>query len=118
MILRVLALFSLVAICILSLVPGEYRPHTIILPSVLEHVVAYTVAAFLLGSAYDGRLSPIGLVLILTIYGALMELCQLWIPGRNGHFVDIFADFAGASIGAVIASALLRLNRQLIAAED
>lgn len=118
MTLRVLALFSLIAICVLSLVPGQYRPHTIILPSVFEHVAAYTVAAFLLGLAYVGRLSPIRLVLLLTAYGALIELCQLWIPGRNGQIIDIFADFAGASVGVIAASVLVRLNRQLIPAND
>jgi VanZ family protein len=118
MTLRVAALFSLVAICILSLVPGEYRPHTLILPSVFEHVAAYTGAAFLLGVAYAGRISPVRLILMLTIYGALIELCQLWVPGRNGQFIDIFADLVGASIGALIASALLRFNRPLIGAKD
>jgi hypothetical protein len=38
-----------------------------ILPSVFEHVAAYTVAALLLGLAYVGRLSPIRLVLLLTV---------------------------------------------------
>jgi VanZ family protein len=118
MTLRILALFSLIAILALSLVPGEYRPHTIILPSVFEHVAAYTGAGFLLGLAYVGRLSPIRLVLLLTAYGALLELCQLWVPGRNGQIIDIFADFAGASIGVIAASGLVRLNRQLIPAND
>src|ERR1700681_11311 len=80
--LRVGALFVVLAICVLSLVPGEYRPHTMILPAVFEHVAAYTVAALFLGLACAGRLSA-RLVLMLTAYGALLELCQLWIPGRN-----------------------------------
>jgi VanZ family protein len=49
---------------------------------------------------------------VLTAYGALLELCQLWIPGRHGQTIDISADFAGASIGVLIASALVRLNQK------
>lgn len=107
-ILRVGALLSLVSILVLSLVPGEYRPHTMILTSGLEHVAAYMVAAFLLCLTYYGRLSPVRIVLILTAYGALLELAQLWIPGRHGQSIDIFADFLGAAIGVSVASALAR----------
>jgi VanZ family protein len=102
MALRIVALVSLIAICVLSLVPGEYRPHTIILPSVFEHVAVYTVAGLSVGLAYAGRLSSIRLILVLTAYGALLELCQLWIPGRHGQTIDIAADFAGASTGVYI----------------
>jgi hypothetical protein len=66
LILRILAILCLFAILLLSLVPGDYRPHTQILPGGLEHVAAYTLAAFFLGLAYHGRLSPVRIVLLLT----------------------------------------------------
>jgi len=103
-VLRLVALLMLLAILFLSLVPGDYRPHTGILPGGLEHVAAYTLAAFLLGLAYHDRLSPVRIVLLLTAYGALLELGQLWVPGRHGEAIDVLADFIGASIGALIAS--------------
>jgi VanZ family protein len=109
--LSVLAISSLFAICAASLVPGELRPHTGFLPSVLEHVAAYSVAAFCLRLAYYHRLSAIRLVLLLTAYGALLELGQLWVPGRHGQPLDVMADFAGASIGVLVASALVHLRR-------
>jgi VanZ family protein len=112
--LRVAAVLSIFSICVLSLVPGEYRPHTMVLPSVFEHVVAYTVAALLLGLACVGRLSSIRLVLLLTVYGSLLELCQLWFPDRNGQVIDILADFAGATIGVFLASALIHFNLKTI----
>ena len=104
--LTVAAISSLLAICAASLVPGEFRPHTTILPGAFEHVATYGVAAFFLCLAYHRRLSPIRLVLFLTTYGALLELGQLWVPGRHGQLSDVMADFAGASIGVSIASAL------------
>jgi VanZ family protein len=111
--LRFGALFALLAICVLSLVPGEYRPHTMILPAEFEHVAAYTVAALFLGLARAGRLSAPRLVLMLTVYGGLLELCQLWIPGRNAQVMDIAADFVGASIGVLVASVLMHFYRKL-----
>jgi hypothetical protein len=45
---RALATTSLLAILALSLVPGAFRPHTMILPFAFEHVAAYAVAAFFL----------------------------------------------------------------------
>jgi len=109
--LSVVAISSLFAICAASLVPGEFRPRTTFLPSALEHVAAYSVAAFFLGLAYYHRLSAIRLVLLLTAYGALLELAQLWVPGRHGQLSDVMADFAGASIGVLLASALVLLRR-------
>jgi VanZ family protein len=113
--LNVVAISSLLAICAASLVPGEFRPHTTILPSALEHVAAYGVAAFLLRLAYHRRLSLIRLVLLLTAYGASLELGQLWVPGRHGQLSDVMADFAGASIGVLVASAFLHLRRMAAA---
>jgi VanZ family protein len=123
MILRGAAFLSLFAILLLSLVPGEYRPHTSILPSefkhvsayTFEHVSAYAIAGFLLWLWYYSRISPIRLVLMLTAYGALLEVAQLWVPGRHGQAVDIVADFVGALFGVLVASVLARRIPQAVA---
>ena len=107
---RALAITSLLAILVLSLVPGAFRPHTMILPPGFEHVAAYAVAAFFLGLACHHRVPPAQLVLLLTAYGALLELGQLWVPGRHGQLSDIGADLAGASIGVMVALATMRLR--------
>jgi hypothetical protein len=70
---RALAITSLLAILVLSLVPGAFRPHTMILPPGFEHVAAYAVAAFFLGLACHHRVPPVQLVLLLTAYGALLD---------------------------------------------
>ena len=73
----------------------------------------HSVAALFLGLARAGRLSATRLVLMLTVYGALLELCQLWIPGRNAQVIDIAADFVGSSIGVSVATVLMRFYRKL-----
>jgi VanZ family protein len=83
-------------------------------PAGFEHVAAYSVAALFLGLVRAGRLSAIRLVLMLTIYGGLLELCQLWIPGRNAQVIDIAADFVGSSIGVSVATVLRHLYRKLL----
>ena len=71
----------------------------------------YAVAAFFLGLACYHGVPPLQLVLLLTAYGALLELGQLWVPGRHGQLSDIGADLAGASIGVTVALATMRLRR-------
>jgi hypothetical protein len=51
------------------------------------------------------RVPPVQLVLLLTAFGALLELGQPWVPGRNGQL-----SLAGASIGVMVASAAMRLR--------
>jgi VanZ family protein len=107
-ILLVLAYSLIFGIAVVSVVPGEYRPHTNVLPNELEHVAAYILAGFFISMAYRGRLSLTRVVVLLTGYGALLEFLQLWIPGRNGEVIGVAADFAGALTGALIAKALER----------
>jgi VanZ family protein len=107
---RLAAVAVVLAICVLSLVPGDYRPHTG-LPSQLEHVAAYVVAASALFLAFSDRLSPLRIVLLLTAYGALLELCQLGIPGRSVRVVDVGADFFGALLGVMMITFIERSIR-------
>jgi len=38
--------------------------------------------------AWHHRVPPVQVVLLLTAYGALLELGQLWVPGRHGQLPD------------------------------
>jgi hypothetical protein len=84
-ILHAVAMAPLVAIGVLSVVPGEYRPH-VFGASQLEHMAAYII------------------VLFLGAYGAALEFCQIWIPGRNAALIDVAADVVGALIGIAVAT--------------
>ena len=45
---------------------------------------------------------------------ALLEVCQLWVPGRNGQAFDAVADFVGAwAIAELVAQINTRMSRHL-----
>jgi VanZ family protein len=84
---------TMLAITLLSLVPGNMRPH-ILGNDRFEHFVVY----FLTGSLW-----AIGLPMPLLSSGALLaigagslEFVQLWIPGRTASA----GDFATSAMGA------------------
>jgi VanZ family protein len=95
---------------VLSLVPGDLRPHTEA-PGYLEHVAAYFITAILLSLGYL-RWSPIVIIAPLSIYAASLEIAQLYIPGRNSSVWDWFAGSSGALMGVVVATFVLRLWRR------
>jgi VanZ family protein len=46
----------------------------------------------------------------IATFGALDELHQNWIPGRDASVADWIADFSGALVGLAVAPTLLRLT--------
>lgn len=85
---------ALVAIAVLSLAPGELRPH-VVASNHVEHVAAYFGVAALFAASNDkpGRLLWVGLA--LTAYGACLEVAQFWAPGRMPNSADFAASAAG-----------------------
>jgi VanZ family protein len=96
-----------VAFAVLSLVPSELRPHTGF-AGPLEHITAYAIGAGLLTLCYYKRNQPLIVVSCLTLYAAVLEIAQIWVPGRDPKFID----FAASSAGALIGSALVWIGLQ------
>ena len=104
--LRILGLVAVAMIGVLSLVPGHARPH-VLWTGMLEHVAAYFITACLLClGCLESRLTgePIvtparRIALLLTAYGAILELLQLFVPGRRPAMLDWGADALGAWLG-------------------
>jgi VanZ family protein len=107
-ILHAVAMAPLLAIGVLSVLPGRYRPH-IFEPSQFEHIAAYIAAATALALVYASELKAIRVVIFLAACGAVLEVFQIWIPGRNASFVDVAADVAGALIGIAVAMMVARV---------
>jgi len=84
----------------------------------VTHFLLYAVEAFLLyrAIAWKGRpgfyLSRIlAIVGTMMLWGVLDEAHQEWIPGRMMDSGDLFADGAGATVGALFAAAMAREAR-------
>jgi VanZ family protein len=89
-----------VLLIVLSVLPGDERPHTGS-PGQLEHAVAYFGTAVFLAMGYPtvtGRAAVIGR---LRGVAAALEMIQLLIPGRHSQFIDWFASSFGAGFGVV-----------------
>lgn len=73
----------------------------------LLHAVAYGLLAILFFRAYctvwPRRFSVAGLsILSATLYGALDELHQSFVPARSAEGFDLLADFIGAGAGMLL----------------
>jgi hypothetical protein len=90
---------AVLAIAILSLVPGEIRPATGA-PAQLEHAVAYAGTAFLLLTGYQ---RPLLTIIPLLGYGACLEAAQILVPGRYPLINHYLASAAGVLIGTCAA---------------
>jgi VanZ family protein len=102
---RIAGMLAVVGIGVLSLVPGEARPHVLGLGS-LEHLTAYFIAATLLGIGFlDSGTSrsdsnaALGISFLLTGYGGILEAAQLFVPGRTPGMLDWCASALGAWFG-------------------
>ncbi len=76
----------------------------------IKHYLAYGVLAFLLNLTFLVQekkkltVQKAFLVTIITcsVYGALDEIHQIFIPGRSAELLDLLADVIGAVTGAII----------------
>jgi leader peptidase (prepilin peptidase) / N-methyltransferase len=99
---RIVGYLGVVAIIVLSLVPGDWRP-SIGLAKALEHLIAYfAVAAILTAAGRAGWAQIAGLVLLAGV----LELGQGWVPGRDPNPID----FLGSSMGALLGFGLSSLT--------
>jgi VanZ like family. len=102
--LRLAGWLALLAILLLSVVPGDLRPH--MMPSKqMEHFTAYLIAALMLALVNPVWWRTIVIALSLMLYSGILETVQLWIPGRTSSV----ADFAASSLGAWCAVFLVPL---------
>jgi VanZ family protein len=92
---------GLVAIVVLTMVPPSLRPTTNA-PHDVEHAAAFLVVGFLFGLAYAGRerILTIGAV----VFCAVVEVLQLYVPGRHARWIDFAVDAAAAVTGVFVGS--------------
>jgi VanZ like family len=112
-----ITLALVVAIVILSVVPGRAQPgdsafvwFVAMVPTPLQklmHVVAYATLAFLWMWTLDKTGSlPLRMAFAFAIsvgMGAALEWYQLSVPGRFGSMTDALLNTAGAVVGLIVA---------------
>jgi len=101
----VMGWIGVVAIMVLSLVPGSLRPHTG-LPGQMEHALAYGLTGALLCVGYGKPRDRLLLWIGLAAGSALFELLQNFSPGRSPAVIDSLASIAGLTVGFVAGAAL------------
>ena len=101
-----------VAIIVFSLIPQAERVSTG-LPGKYEHFLAYSVTGLVLGLAMPGKKGPILAGGFLIGLACLLEVMQLWSPGRHPRISDAIVGAASAILGAAVAAWLRRSEREL-----
>jgi len=91
-----------VAIAVLSLIPGFMRPDTGF-PGQIDHTIVYCGTAGLLGLGYPAAKSRFGTTVMLISLAAALEVAQLWVPGRHSQFIDFATSAVGTCLGMLAA---------------
>ncbi len=105
---RAMGLACVVAIIVLSLLPGNERPHTGS-PGQLEHAVAYFGTAVFLALGFRAITDRVTTTALLVGAAAVFELIQRLIPGRHSQLIDWLASSSGAVAGVLVVVLLERL---------
>lgn len=105
---RTLAAAAYVAIGMASLVPKELRPSTGMIPGAAEHFCAYFALGVVTAVACREGTSFWKLAALNAVYAGILEIGQLFVPGR----VSTPVDFAASALGSCAAIALLALWRR------
>jgi VanZ family protein len=87
------------AIVVLTVVPPSLRPTTDA-PHDVEHAAAFLIVGILFGLAYEGRerILSVGAV----VFCAIVEVLQLYVPGRHARWIDFVVDAVAALIGVFV----------------
>jgi hypothetical protein len=108
---RAAGFFGVLAIIVLSLVPGTYRPHTG-LPGEAEHFIAYYSTAFAFALGFRSRASRVVIAHGLALLAGSMEVLQLWVPGRHPGIIDAVVSSLGGLLGIALGGLVLGLATQ------
>jgi len=94
MVLRFVAWACVIGLAVASWTPGQEMVRTGF-NTRLEHLAAYLIAGIAVITAYPRRPGWL-IAVILSIYAGVLELGQLYIPGRHAALLDWMASSSGA----------------------
>jgi VanZ family protein len=100
------------AVSFATLGPPTYRPHSSFGQNG-EHALAFLLVGLAFGLAYPRhRLRATGLAVVMT---GLLEILQIWSPGRHARLEDFVVDAVAGCIGFAVAAGLEWAARSRIA---
>src|SRR5258707_4988280 len=103
LILRVIAWLLTAAVVFATLGPPRYRPHSD-LGQDGEHALAFVLVGLAFGLSYTRhRLLTAGIAVVLI---GVLEMLQLWMPGRHARLEDFVVDALAACAGIAVAAGL------------
>jgi VanZ family protein len=102
-VLRITAWLLAAAVTFATLGPPRFRPHSD-LGQDSEHALAFVIIGLAFGLAYTrNRLVTASIAVVMI---GLIEILQLWAPGRHARFEDFAVDALAACAGLAVAAAL------------
>jgi VanZ family protein len=102
-ILRIIAWLLTAAVTFATLGPARLRPHSD-LGQDGEHALAFVLVGLAFGLAYPRRRLLTAAIAVVLI--GLLELLQLWTPGRHARLEDFVVDALAAWVGIAVAAGL------------
>jgi VanZ family protein len=102
---RILAWILAFMIAVLSVVPAWLRPETDV-PHHFEHFAAFFATGIACGLGYGRR--PILISAALLLFAAMIEIVQVFVPGRHARLSDFVVDGVAIVTGAILAALLRR----------
>jgi VanZ family protein len=113
LVLRIIAWLLTAAVTFATLGPPRYRPHSA-LGQDAEHALAFVLVGLAFGLAYpQHRWRTAGIAIVLI---GVLELLQLWMPGRHARWEDFLVDALAACVGiaatAISDWTIQRMRRQ------
>jgi VanZ family protein len=103
LILRIIAWLLTAAVTFATLGPARLRPHSD-LGQDGEHALAFVLVGLAFGLAYPRRRMLTAAAAVILI--GVLEMLQLWMPGRHARLEDFIVDALAACAGIAAASAL------------
>jgi VanZ family protein len=89
-----------------SWMPRDYMVRTTFLSGHIEHAIVYALSGAFMFAVLAGRYAAWQVAAALAAYAGLLELGQLFVPGRHAAIDDLFYSAAGAVAGVMACAAL------------
>jgi VanZ family protein len=100
---RIFAWLLAAAVTFATLGPPRYRPHSN-LGQDGEHALAFILVGLAFGLAYPQHRRLTSAIAVVAI--GILEILQLWAPGRHARMEDFLVDALTAFIGFAVAAGL------------